>query len=136
VTYGGETWTLTLTDENALRIFKRKIYGPVLENGEFRIRYNEELNEFIGGGDIARFIKAQRLQWLGYAERMNETAMPKRRLQGKTYTTRKKGRSRLRWLEDVYDDLLKIKVKEWGGKMKNREEWRRIFQEAKAHPEL
>jgi hypothetical protein len=40
-------WTLTLTDENALRIFERKIsrkiYGPVLENGEFRICYNEEL---------------------------------------------------------------------------------------------
>jgi hypothetical protein len=24
----------------------------------------------------------------------------------------------------------------WGGKMKNREEWRKIVQEAKAHPEL
>jgi hypothetical protein len=59
MTYGGETWTLTLTDENALRIFERKIlrkiYGPVLENGEFRIRYNEELNELIKGEDIVRF---------------------------------------------------------------------------------
>jgi hypothetical protein len=36
----------------------RKIYGPVLENGEFRIRYNEELNELIKGEDIVRFIKA------------------------------------------------------------------------------
>jgi hypothetical protein len=39
-------------------------------------------------------------------------------------------------LEDVYDDLHKMKVKGWGGKMKNREEWRRIVREAKAHPEL
>jgi hypothetical protein len=39
------------------------------------------------------------------------------------------------WLEDVYDDLHKMKVKGWGGKM-NREEWRRIVQEAKAHPVL
>jgi hypothetical protein len=42
VTYGGETWTLTSTDENALRIFERKIlrkiYGPALGNGDFRIR--------------------------------------------------------------------------------------------------
>jgi hypothetical protein len=39
-------------------------------------------------------------------------------------------------LEDVHDDLSKMKVKGWGGKMKNREEWWQILQEAKAHPEL
>jgi hypothetical protein len=39
-------------------------------------------------------------------------------------------------LEDVHDDLRKIKVKGWGGKMKNGEEWRQIVQEAKAHSEL
>jgi hypothetical protein len=55
VTYGGETWTLISTDENALRIFERKINGAVLENGEFRIRCNEELNEPIKGEDIVRF---------------------------------------------------------------------------------
>jgi hypothetical protein len=36
----------------------------------------------------------------------------------------------------VYDDVRKMKVKGWGGKLKNREEGRRIAQEAKAHPEL
>jgi hypothetical protein len=68
---------------------------------------------------------------------MNKSAMPKKMmLQGKIYTTRKRGRPRLRWLEDVHDYLHKMKVKEWGGRIKNREEWRRIFQKAKAHPEL
>jgi hypothetical protein len=38
-------------------------------------------------------------------------------------------------LEDVYD-LHKMRVKGWEGKMTNREEWRLIVQEAKAHPEL
>jgi hypothetical protein len=28
----------------------------------------------------------------------------------------------LRWLEDVHDDLCKMKVKGWEGKMKHREE--------------
>jgi hypothetical protein len=40
----------------------------------------------------------------------------------------------LRCLEDVH--LCKMKVKRWGGKMKNKEEWRQTVQEAKAHPEL
>jgi hypothetical protein len=44
--------------------------------------------------------------------------------------TRKIGRSRLRRLEDVPDDLRKMKVKG------NGEEWRQIVQEAKAQPEL
>jgi hypothetical protein len=42
----------------------------------------------------------------------------------------------LRWLEDVHDDLRKMKVKGWGGLKKNREEWRQIVQKAKAHPGL
>jgi hypothetical protein len=67
---------------------------------------------------------------------MNKMAMPKRMLQGKICTTRERGRPRLRWLEDVHDDLRKIKVKGWGGLMKNRDEWRQIVQEAKAQPEL
>jgi hypothetical protein len=67
---------------------------------------------------------------------MNESAMPKRMLKGEIYMTRKKGRARLRWLEDEYDHLRKMKVKGWGGKIKNREEWRLIVKEAKAHPEL
>jgi hypothetical protein len=99
-------------------------------------RYNEELNELIKGEDIVRFIKAQRLQWLGHVQRMMGIVMPKRMLHGKIYTTRKIGRPRWRCLEDVHDDLRKMKVKGWGGKMKNREEWRQIVQEAKVRPEL
>ena len=37
VTYGAETWTLTVTEENALRRFGMKvlwkIYGPVMDKG-------------------------------------------------------------------------------------------------------
>jgi hypothetical protein len=40
----------------------------------------------------------------------------------------------LRWLEDVHDDLRKMRMKGWRGKIKNREEWKQIFQEPKAHP--
>ena len=56
VTYGAETWMLTLTEENALRRFEtkalRKMYGRVMDKGVWRIRYNVELYRFMGGKDI------------------------------------------------------------------------------------
>jgi hypothetical protein len=42
VTYGSETWTMSAADENALRVFERKvlwrIYGPVREGERWRMR--------------------------------------------------------------------------------------------------
>jgi hypothetical protein len=71
-----ETWTLPTAEENALRIFERKIlrkiYGPVMENDIWRHRYNDELNDIIKGKDIVRFIKVQRIRWLGHVERMGK----------------------------------------------------------------
>jgi hypothetical protein len=49
-TYGTETWTLTVVEENALRMFKReiicRIYGPVMENSIWRIRFSEEVKHY------------------------------------------------------------------------------------------
>jgi len=58
VTYGAETWTLTTAEENALRRFERKICGPVVDKGVWRIRYNSELCKLVGGEGIVMFIKA------------------------------------------------------------------------------
>jgi hypothetical protein len=140
VTYGAETWTLTLTEENALRRFEtkvlRKVYGPVMDKGVRRIRYNFELCRFMGGKDIVRFIKAQRIQWLGHVERMDEVAMPKRVLKGKLYAKRRIGRPRLRWTDDVTDDIRKMGIRGWTERARNRDQWRLIVKEAKAHSRL
>jgi hypothetical protein len=90
----------------------------------------------MGGGDIVRFIKTQRMQWLGHVERMDETAMPKTVLKGKLYTTRRIGRPRIRWLEDVIADLRRMVISGWMGKARNRDQRRRIVEETKAHPGL
>jgi hypothetical protein len=64
----------------------RRIYGPVMENNVWRIRYNEELNTLLNGEDIVRFIKSQRIRWSGHVERMEDNAMPKRMLKGRLYS--------------------------------------------------
>ena len=42
----------------------------------------------------------------------------------------------MRWMDDVVADLKVMKIKQWMEKMKEREKWRLIVDEAKAHPGL
>jgi GTP1/Obg family GTP-binding protein len=97
-----------------------KIYGPVMENNIWRIRHNEEISTLLKREDIVRFIKSQRIRCLGHVEKMEDKAMPKRMLKGRLYSKRRKGRPRMRWLDDVESDLKKMKVKGWKEKMRNR----------------
>jgi hypothetical protein len=42
----------------------------------------------------------------------------------------------MRWLDDVESELKKMEVKGWKEKMTDREQWRLVVEEAKAHPGL
>ena len=140
VTYGSESWTLTMEGERKLAVFERKIlrkiYGPVKENELWRIRRNDELEAIIKGENIVRFIKCQRIRWLGHIERMQDTAIPKNMLYGKLFATRRRGRPKMRWLDEVSMDLRKMGVKERRDRARTREAWRHTVEEAKAHPGL
>ena len=51
----------------------RKIFGSARTNdGYWRIKTNEEINDILKGQNIIGFIKKQRLKWLGHVERMAE----------------------------------------------------------------
>jgi hypothetical protein len=81
VSYGTETWMMTKKEEQALLIFERKIcriYGRKYENGEWKSRTNRELEEMSKGENIVKWIKGQRISWLGHLERMEEDRMPKK----------------------------------------------------------
>jgi hypothetical protein len=51
VTCGCESWTMKKDDENILRRFERKIirriYGPVKQGREWRIRNNEDMDNIL-----------------------------------------------------------------------------------------
>ena len=69
-------------EEQALLIFERtifrRIYGPKYENGEWKSRTNQELEETSKGENIVKLIKGQRISWLGHLERMEEDRMHKK----------------------------------------------------------
>jgi hypothetical protein len=67
---------------------------------------------------------------------MQDTAIPKKMLYGRLYATRRTGRPKMRWLENVIRDLRKMGVNEWRDRARNQEIWRHIVKEAKAHSGL
>jgi len=73
---------MTKKDEQALLVFERKIfrrlYGPKYGNREWKSKTNQELEEMSKGENIVKWIKGQRLSWLGHLERMEENRMPKK----------------------------------------------------------
>jgi hypothetical protein len=109
-----------------LRIFERKIlrkiYGPIQEGNIWGIINNEELNRVINGEDIVKCIRAQRIRWLGHVKRMEVVALPRKMMEGRLFTGRRKERPRLRWMDDVVAGLRVMKIKQWTEKTKDREQ--------------
>ena len=88
---------MTRKEEQALLIFERKIfrriYGPKYEDGEWKSRTNRELEELRKGENIVKWIKGQRISWLGHLERM-EDRMPQKIFTQELEGTRRRGRPR------------------------------------------
>ena len=95
-----EAWTLTKKEEQAMLIFERKIFsricGPKYENGEWKSRSNRELEEMSKRENVVKWIKGQRISWLGYVQRMEEDRLPQKDLHSRTGRDEKKGKTQER----------------------------------------
>ena len=139
MSYGAEAWALTKKEEQALLIFERKIfrriYSPKYENGEWKSQTNRELEEMSKGENIVKWIKGQRISWLGHLERMEEDRMPKKIIQ-ELEGTRRRGRPRKGRKEEVERDLQVLGVRRWRELVADRKKWKDIVRQAKAHSGL
>jgi len=112
----------------------RRIFGPTQkENGKWRLKTNEEMEEAINNKNIVTYIKYKRLSWLGYVERMTNEKVAKTIYKWKPYATRPKGRPRVRWEDDVRNDLKKMGVTNWKQRKQERKKCKEIIEQAKTH---
>ena len=68
-------------------------------------RTNLELEELSKGENTVKWIKEQRISWLGHLERMEEYRIPKKIFTQELEGTRRRGRPRKGWREEVERDL-------------------------------
>ncbi|PNF43056.1 hypothetical protein B7P43_G04739, partial [Cryptotermes secundus] len=134
---GCEGWTLNKKEESVINFFERKIlrriYGPIKENGIWRIKYNKELYKLYREPEISVTIKLKRLQWAGHLQRIDKERIPKKILYSTTGGRRRAGKPRTRWIDEVEEDAKKLMgVRNWKRAAQDREEWMGLVREAKA----
>jgi len=80
------------------RKIMRKMYGSTrTEDGYWRIKTNQEINDILKGQNIIGFIKKRKLNWFGHVERMAEDNIVQRIKRWKPMSKRPIGRPKTRW---------------------------------------
>jgi hemolysin-activating ACP:hemolysin acyltransferase len=87
--------------------------GKYLEEHKvLKTRTNRKLEELNKGENIAKWIKGQRISWLGHLKRM-EDRMPKNIFTQELEGTRRRRRPMKGWREEVERDLQVLGVRRW-----------------------
>jgi len=104
----------------------------VVEKGIWRIRPNKEMRELYKDLDMVADIKRKRSEWIGHVVRMDQGRTVKKISESKPEGNRRRGRPRMRWLEDTEKGLREVNVKRRQQKTVDREEWASVIKRAKA----
>jgi hypothetical protein len=118
---------MTKKEEKSVLIFERKIFRRI--HGP---KY-EKLGEMSKGENIVKWIKGQRISWLGHLERLEEDRLHKKIVTQELEGTKRRRRPRNGWREVVERDLRVLGVRRWREFVIDRTNWKDIFLQAKAH---
>ena len=114
------------------RKIMRKILGPTRsDDGYWRIKTNQEINDILKGQNIIWFIKKQRLNWLGQVERMAEDNNVQKIKRWKPMSKRPTERPKIRWEDDVLEDIKSMNVRNWKNVAQNRDRWKKVVEQAR-----
>jgi hypothetical protein len=131
VVCGSGTLAVAEVDMKTLSTLERKILrkmcGPVAEQEMWRVRTIQELEDLYKDMGIAADIKKNTFKWIGNIVRMDQGRTAKKIFDRKSKGSRRRGRPRLRWLEDVEKDLPDMKVKRWRPQTVNMKEWASVL---------
>ena len=110
----------------------RKIFGPTRkDDGYWRIKTNQEINEILKGQNIIGFIKKQRLSCLGHVEHMAEDNNVQKIKRLKPTSKRPIGRPQTCWEDDVLEDIKSTTVRNWKTVVQNRDSWKKVVEQAR-----
>jgi hypothetical protein len=111
---GCETWSLTLREEQSLRVFEnrvlKRIFGPKRDKmtGDWRRLHNRELNDLYSSPHIVRVIKSRRMRWAGHVALTGEDRGAHRILVGRPERRRPLGRPRRTWEDNIKMDIEEV----------------------------
>ena len=127
--------TLGLTLQSRLEyqpvMLEESIWSSRTDDGSWRIKTNQEINEILEGLNIIRFIKKQRLNWLGHVERMTEDNIVQKIKWWKLIPKRPTGRPKTRWEDDVLENIKSINLSIWKKVVQNRDSWKKVVEQAR-----
>jgi hypothetical protein len=89
--------------------------------------FTQELEEMSKGENIVKWTKGQRISWLGHLERMEEDRTPKKIFTQEPEGTRRRGRTRKRWKEEVERDIQVLGVRRWRELVADSKNGRTLF---------
>jgi len=108
----------------------RKIFASTrTDDGYWRTKADQEINDILKGRNIIVFIKKQRLNWLVHVERMAEDNIVQKIERCKPLSKRPNGRPKTRWEEYVLEDIKSINISNWKKVAQNRDSWKKVVEQ-------